>query len=827
MIKLRTILLSILVLPGIVIAYTNTTASSNTNSNVYNKDSQLSLGSSNATPAEKNAAITRIQNYSLEGDYKDAETSLSDYQKRFGIDDAYTTEEARYLALNGNSQDALKLVEPLLKKDPKNSTLLIIKNYALTHSATATATATAISSNPEFPEISPEVQAAEAASDAGDYTKAMLLYKQALSKSPDDKSALIGLARTYLFLENYTTGESILGQYKQKYGEDDRYLTEKARDLAFRDHSQQSLDVLAPLLKKYPSNDALLDIKNYATKRLKSHPEGLKHAVEETTVKTIPPIITANNAAAFARRRGTDANDYAIAAKDYLDANDAKNALVMINDALKLDPVNSKNLLMKAEIAKSLNKKAQVYQAYQQLYAMNPTNPKIILGLARAAGDVNKLDQSSCLYQRYLKMVPNDKKAWLEYAYILSWRGNDRYAVWTLDKYRRRFGDSDNYLAERARILASATRYTESFAVVNRVLPRLPNNYDLNFANTTDFYYNNQPIEMYKSFKRVRAIEPNTDETNGLWDLINTPYRSNIGLEGYYSRDSDGIRISRLPISAQYYLSPLTSFIANVTPERLSAPMGGGLNPIEGGHAISLPGFNIGANHRISPNLALQGLIGAQYASNNQKSFNYEADAFINPLDTLTINLQAKRAFYDLSPRAVSLGVKQNLGQVTLIWQPCLQCYLTVNGQYATFTDTNNMRLVDFSPSVEVISSAKFNVKLGIEGEYFKFAKQLYDGYYNPSNYKYGSGVADIYYKYSDNIGYETSIGLGLQRDETFTSWRAANDYSVKAYYGIYQDWYLVLSGAYSTRGRSIALNPGIGTYWIYAFDAAITRRFG
>ncbi len=869
MIKFRYIFLSVLVLPGYVMAQTNSGASTNWfqdfTRSVYNKAMQIikpatpqsqptssqqqptgvatqpqpqqksNVGNQKQTQApqqgvdknadEKDTLIKQIQEHLFQGDFAGANKLLDTYKSKFGEDVDYKTEKARSFALSNNPQPALAILEPLLKKDPTNQTLLDIKNYAITHPATTTT----ISSNLEFTEISPEVQEANLASGNGDYQKAIDLYKQILTKNPNDKVALIGLARTYLLMDKDADGEHALAQYKQKYGEDDDYLTEKARDLAFRDNPQQALKVLAPLLAKDPSNDVLLDIKDYATARLKLATvanQSTNQSTNQSNGAAASPLATANMAAATARMHGTNPQDYAVAAQAYLDANDKGHALVMINHALRLAPNNTKYLILKADIADQLNDKNLKYRIYQQLYAMDPTNTKYMLGLARATGDLNMLERSAHLYEHYLDLVPNDKKAWLEYAYIQSFRGNDTKAIRVLDKYHARFGDSDDYLATRARIVASATRFTESFAIVNKLLPRLPNNYDLNYANTTDFYYNNQPIEMYQSFNKVKQIEPDSDETNGLWSFINTPYRSNIGLDAYHSFDTDTVKISRFTLYGQYFLTPCTSIIGNVTEERLSASISSGLNPVKGGHAVYLPAINIGVNQRLNPKLAVQGMIGGQNASNGKNSFNYEADAFANPSETLGFIVQLKRAFYDESARSVSLGVRQNLGQVTVNWQPCLQCYLTVAGSYSTFSDGNTMRWVNVLPGVQVISSENFNVKLGIDAQYEKFGKQLTDGYYNPSNYKYASGVLDIYYKHSDNVGYEATVGLGTQHDETFTTWKPADDFSLKAFIGIYQDWYLTLTGGLSTRGRSIAANPGLGTYRVYGFDASLTRRF-
>ena len=78
------------------------------------------------------------------------------------------------------------------------------------------------------------------------------------------------------------------------------------------------------------------------------------------------------------------------------------------------------------------------------------------------------------------------------------------------------------------------------------------------------------------------------------------------------------------------------------------------------------------------------------------------------------------------------------------------------------------------------------------------------------------------------NVAYGFSFGLGQQKDETFTSYKFGGDASVVGYFGIYKDWMLVVSAGISNRGRSnIGNNFNVNSnYRIWAFDAAITRRF-
>lgn len=768
-------------------------------------------------PDDKTALIGLARAEILQENYAEGEKQLALYKAKFGEDEAYLTEKARDLALTNHPQEALVIVTPLLQKDPTNDTLLDIKQFAETHAATSgvaptsTTPTSPASATPLIP-VSPEISAAAQAANNKEYDKAIQIYQQELNKNPNDKVAFIGLIRVQSLKENYSETLRLLNKYKTTFGEDDQYLTEKARYLAFTDNSKQALAIIAPLLKKDPTNDTLLDIKKFAL----AHPSqpSSKASSEMANKLARMAIAERNNPILFFR-----------AAHAYFDSGDSKRALQMINWAIQLDPNNNTYLFFRAKVANDLDDQNTLYCTYRQLYLQNPHSQEALFGLASAADRLDKYDEAAKLYALYMRKYPQDGRAWLRFAYVQDWMGNSRVAVLTLDNYYNCFGGSKEYWIERARILSEANRPSQALPLICSILPRVPNDYDINYANTTALFYNNQPIEMFQSLKKVIQLAPNENQTKGLIYYITTPYRSNISLDNYDSFDSDTVKIFKSTLGGQYFITPLTSILGNAYYERLSASVSSGLAPIEGGNALHITGFNLGMNHRFTPAIDLQGLIGTAHASDNENTVTYQGDAFFRIYDTSQIDFQVKRSFYDESARSVSRGVKQNLNRMVISWQPCLQCNISATAGYATFTDSNIMWSAELTPGFDIITSDRLNFNLGIDAQWYDFRKQLGNGYYDPSAYRFLSLVSDVYIKQTDNIGYEFTAGIGTQKDATFTAFQAANDYTARGYFGIYQDWYLIVTAAASTRGRSITDNPS-QNYRVYSFDATITRRF-
>lgn len=784
--------------------------------------------------------IAEINSALLSGDYNKGRELLDKYKSVHGEDEPYLIEQARYLALTHHSQEALQIVEPLLVKHPTNKTLHDIKEYAkrnepktetITETKTETKTEIVADTHGQV-----ESQSVTEKQDVVSVNESIKKYKAKLHKNPNDKEAMIALINTHLQMGDYYHARHNLKIYKKKFGSDETYLTEKARYFALKGKYRDALKVTKPLIKKYPENKTIRNIHDYAAASLKNQPADRNSILNGATVSHQNQDAGAVNVEA-SQERISEPTPPVSHVKPYAKTKPVNNVSSMkVKHADQAHAVGAQRvrvvdntlneLVINGERERQLDHKYTAYYYYSQAYMLAPNNPEVVLGLARTSGRYGETDESVDRYCQYLRMRPTDRKIWLEYAYMQSWRGNFRDAIKILDNYELAYGRDQEYLIERARVLATANRPTESLAITNALLPSLPENYDLHYAKTVSQYYNHQPIEMFQSLNEVNRLSPESEQTAGLNDFIRTPFKSNIGLDYYHSSDSDTIKINRATLLGQYYLSPVSSLVGNIAKENLYASHTSGLNPIEGGHSLNLYSINGGANYRLNPHLFLQGIVGGQHADDDENAMTYQADAFITITDTLDVNLLAKRSFYDVSPRAVSLGVKRNLNQMDVLWEPCVQCYVNLNGSYSTFSDSNTETYASLLPAVQVLSTQWYNLRLGVNGTWYQFSEQYNNGYYNPENYRYYGFIADVYIKQSDNVGYEVTLGLGTQKDETFTSYTPANDLSAKAYFGIYKDWYFVLSGAGSTRGRSIGNAQNLGDYRIYSFDAMLLKRF-
>lgn len=786
----------------------------------------------NDEETKKNNFLDTIRSQLWAGHYQAAEQNLAIYKQEYGEDDRYLTEKARLLALTNRSKESLTIIDPLLKKDPSSLLLLDVKQYALQHPEVPIQI-----HNPQadLADLSvrenPLLKLADAQSEKLQFKQAAQTFHQYLESHPHDPQVTLMYIRTEFWASNYSAGESALAAYEKQFGVDENSLTERARFLALTGN-KNALPFINALLKKYPKNDFLPEIKAYALKN--PYVPGKAGAggnakLAGGNAKSVRPQLTLAVAQRFehAAVASNDPKLYLNAAQAYSELKQPNQAFLMIQQAVCLAPDNIEYLTMRAELANELSKPAIAVESYIRILGIKPCDRHAMLGLAQSYSAQNRLTDSANAYFDYLTLYPDDKDAWIAYAYIRDWMGDSRDALRILRIYRCFFGCTFDYLATKARVLAEAERPTPACCIIRPLLRQKPDDSGLVHTKVVAYYYNNQPVEMFRTLCRLRVLTKNDQETKDLSDFVSVPYKSNVNIDLYHSKDTDSVEIDHATVTGQIFLDPLTRILLMLKEEPLSANPGSGLAPIQGGREVIISEQTIGINKQVTPKIDLEAAIGNAHVTHGLNSFVYHAAANFKPRDGLYINFWEARDYYDVSARTVSLNITQQLNQVTINWEPCIQRYLTVQSSYSTFSDTNTMWFLDMSPKAGVYRGETLDVDLGVNGQWFGFSEQPDNGYYDPTFYQYYAATVNGYIKQSTNIGYGFSLALGQQRDETFHSFKFAGDVGVVGYFGIYKDWMLVVSAAISNRGRAIGAASNLSTnYRVWAFDAALTRRF-
>lgn len=322
------------------------------------------------------------------------------------------------------------------------------------------------------------------------------------------------------------------------------------------------------------------------------------------------------------------------------------------------------------------------------------------------------------------------------------------------------------------------------------------------------------------SLATLERLKPGAKESADIEKLVKTPLRSNLNLDTNFYDDSDHVRIFRSELSGEWVVSPVTRLSAGTQYEELWARAGSGLERRDGGERIRDNNVWAGIRHRFSPGVAADARVGAGFIEGGSQFPLYRLDLDLQPLDTLSFRLTHNRDLYDVSPRAVSLGIKRGATRLQAQWQPNLLYTLDLSGEYDTFSDNNRRWEATLAPRRAVLRTEKFNLDLGLLGWWFGFDKDLNNGYYDPGTYQRYAVTGYGYWKINENNGLSLFAAVGVQKDETMSSFQDGEDLSAEGIFGIFSDWMLKVRAGYTNRRLAS------GAYDGFSGGLTLTRRF-
>lgn len=238
--------------------------------------------------------------------------------------------------------------------------------------------------------------------------------------------------------------------------------------------------------------------------------------------------------------------------------------------------------------------------SYLRILKLRPADQNAIENYPSALLYAGKTDAALKFYRQILKANPANDIIWLKYADTLTWVGDFTRSLKALESYRRLRGENVDYLKIKARVFALTGWYNSAFEINNSLLLKDKNN---SYFLTTEILALNKGFQVQKAVDELETLNqriPKNKQDAGLKKVLLTPLRSNINLEGVYTSASDTTRITNIPVTGQYFISPVTSILFLGLYENAKADNGSGLDTFNGRTSISDESAMIGFSHQFA-----------------------------------------------------------------------------------------------------------------------------------------------------------------------------------------------------------------------------------
>jgi len=464
---------------------------------------------------------------------------------------------------------------------------------------------------------------------------------------------------------------------------------------------------------------------------------------------------------------------------------------------------------------------------------VKPLALALLLALAAPAAfaqsDPSKADQAHVLMgqgnaQAAMMMMrehvaehPGDGAARMDLARYLAWNGDYAQALDVLMADPQAAGSPEGR-ALHAYILAGAGRMRGARELDAPLLSDASQSFQANYNEAIALSLGTQPALADARVEAARALKPGKDVDDlakRVW--VRKASYLRFGIPYYWS--SDDLSSLQPTLSGEYAVNERL---------RLTGELGHWMHDADGDFNAyqSIDGGGVDENRL---------LLGLRYAPTEYTEIAFAAGQSSIPGDGTTLwRLRGDAMFSDAfsaslyfehdrqaaSPRSLSLGITRNSGELHLHFTPDFNWTGDAWLHKDNYSDDNSRTDVILALRRAAVRKPKLILDLGGIVEHMHYDAYTTNGYYAPDNYRRYGLTAHAYIGLGPETGLSLHAVLGRQRDETFTSWRSANDLDATLLLGALSKWEWRLTAAYSQR----ALNTG--AYEGYSLQAQVTRRF-
>lgn len=413
---------------------------------------------------------------------------------------------------------------------------------------------------------------------------------------------------------------------------------------------------------------------------------------------------------------------------------------------------------------------------------------------------------------------PDDRDARLDLVRYLTWNGDfaGAEAVLLADPAT---AASDEGREVHASLLAWGGRLQEAQALNAPLLAADADAFIPNYTQAIALRQTAQPRLALPYVAAVERVRPDSKDAVDLARSTKVRTQSFVAFEYVRTDDSDDLVSSRPTVRADIAHGDALHFTAELGRWDNSAPAGSPFLAVDGDRSVAQTRGLVGVRYASSPRTEWSAAAGHSSIDGDGTAL-WRAAVDHRANDSIRLGLSVDRDRLAISPRSLSLGIDRTATIGQFHWTPDLRWTGDLIVRHDNYSDGNDS--VEWMAALRraVMRQPGMSLDLGAMVQHISHDENLGNGYYAPDRYRRYGLTANAYFGISDDVGLSLQGGLGRQRDETFTSWRRANDLGGTLVFGIHSPWQFLVHAGYSERVQMT------GAYEGYSWGMALTRRF-
>lgn len=437
---------------------------------------------------------------------------------------------------------------------------------------------------------------------------------------------------------------------------------------------------------------------------------------------------------------------------------------------------------------------------------------------ARALMWTGHVDDATRTMREYVAGHPGDQAAVLDLARYLTWNGDYAGARGVLDAHPEATRSSEGQVV-LAGVLAWGGWIRTAQQVNAAPLAADPDGLLPNYVQAIALRQSARPREALPYVAAVKRARPDGKDARDLERSVRIRTDSFVALDYQHGSDSDDLERSQPTLRAELAQGEALRWTAEFGRWDYRAPLSSPFASITGARMLAENRGLVGLRYAPSLYTTLSAAVGRSSIDGSGTTlWRLGLDHRFG--DTFRADLLADHDRVAASPRSLSLGLDRTSVTGHAQWTPDFRWTGDLWLRRDHFSDSNNSTDLNAALRRAVVRQPGVMLDLGASAEHLSFDRNPGHGYYAPDNYRRYALTANLYVGLGEDAGLSLQAGLGRQRDETFTSWRRANDINASLVVGIFSPWQLSVNAGYSER----VLNTG--AYEGRSWGITLTRRF-
>ena len=433
------------------------------------------------------------------------------------------------------------------------------------------------------------------------------------------------------------------------------------------------------------------------------------------------------------------------------------------------------------------------------------------MGTGDAAGAVH-------LMREYVAEHPADQAAVLDLARYLTWNGDYAGAKRVLDANPDATQSADGQVVLAA-LLAWAGRLDAALETNAPLLRADPEGLLPNYTQATALRNSAQPRAALPYVAAVERAKPGSRDAVDLARATRIATDSFVLLGVQHESDSDDLSRSMPTLRGEFAQGQSLRYTVELGRWDHRAPVAGPFASVDGDSSIAESRGLFGVRYAPSLHTELSAAVGHSATGNDGVTL-WRLGVDHRASDSWRLWLAADHDRLAASARSVSLGLERTSVSGHAQWTPDFAWTGDLWLRRDHYSDGNSSVEENAALRRAVLRQPHVMLDIGVALQHLAYDDNPGNGYYAPDNYRRYAVTASSYFGVTDDVGLSVQAGLGRQRDETFTSWRRANDLAVAMVFGIYSPWQLTVSAAYSERVQTT------GAYDGRSWGVTLMRRF-